>query len=768
MKLDIGTIKRKTSDFLTDFREYWTKPPKGKYISYKEIGAYSLGGVGKMLIGMLTSYIGLSATNTLVGSVIQIRPLDLQNMNFLLSFLGLGFTVLRGIIVDNTQTKWGRFRPYIAFMGVPMVFLMIIFLGFDFQSMVYGEKVLWCMLFNIALVLISPLLNDTYTELRTVMSPNSQERALLITVSTLIASAAPTITNLFVPSLVYQFGGYTNITAYRAIFIPIGIIGLFFMFFTAFGTKERVFVSKQYKPKIRTLHAIRQIYRNKYWLIRSIAGWTGFLEGGIASLYWWIFVYQVQNGAIQSGVLLFTGFASTVAMLITPSILKKLGPRKFMIWQNFFNIVFVGLMALTFQISPWGVPVFFFLFNFLSTVVYELNIVGDPVIHAEVKDFSHYQSGRRMDFMFGTAGIIGFPITIITGYVLPLIYQSGGLTDNYDVLFDPAIRNSLFGTICLVSVLGSAINLVPYFFYDLSESQHKNIIKVLRLRNMFEDYAGKTLSPRDIKMCVEEVREAREHIGKNKADVAPLVLAVKNAKKLPYKTDAEKEAKKAAVKTAKNELASARQINENIAAAHIVINELKKYGGGIEAKRLELAKATLALGFDGIKNLGENIVAEAKAAPKGATEEERNFKHYKVRRAKLLLVLKKAIIEKGLQPMDTSELDAANAMPENNRQEILQKFKAVGAAQKKLNKYNLAAEAYMDAERVVADAEAYSRFSEIEAGYEDACAAVEALDLAEKEKAEAAKKAKQDDLERIRRKRREKREARKVKKGGGK
>ncbi|MDR1939166.1 MAG: MFS transporter [Clostridiales bacterium] len=758
MKFNLGEIKTKASDFVTDFREYWTKPPKGRYISYKEVGAYSLGGIGKMLIGMLTVYIGLSATNTFVGSVIGLRPVDLQIMNNILAVFNALFTILRGIIVDNTRTRWGRFRPYIGLMGIPAVALMTIFVFLPFDSMRnYSTKLMLTFIFAVSLSLLSPLLNDTYTDLRTVMSPNTQERSFLIAVSSMIASAAPTVANLFIPTLVGSLGWYTDIRPYRFLFVPLGIIGLFFMFFTMFGTKERVFISKQFKPKIKTLYAVGQVYRNKYWWIRTIAGWTAFLEGGIAALYGWIFTYQLQDPTIQTIVITVTGGASTIAMLTTPFIIKKIGPKNLMIFQNLLNIVCLSLMSAVF----W-MPLFFFIFNFLSIVVYEFNIVADPVIHAEVKDYTHYQSGRRMDFMFGTAGIIGLPITMLTGMIIPMIHESAGLTTNYDVLFDPAVRNGLFSTLCIVSVIGSAINVVPYLFYDLSENKHRNIIKILRLRNLFEDYVGNDLSPRDIKVCVEEVREARELVSSQKADLAYYKQKLIEAKAASYP---EKEQKNAALKEARKQYEDAKKLNLDIDASHLVLEELVKYQkkDGIDYKKLLLAKETLAIGFDGAAKLDEQIYIDAITLPKGETEDEKRFRRHVIRRAKLLLTLKRAILKDGLSEMDTSELDAANNLPETTRQEIAVKFKAVGAAQKKLQKYHSDAEAFMSAQALVKDAEAYAKFPEIEASYEKACLDVEELDRIEKEKNDAAKAAKQADLERIRRERRERRQN---KKGG--
>jgi hypothetical protein len=107
--------------------------------------------------------------------------------------------------------------------------------------------------------------------------------------------------------------------------------------------------------------------------------------------------------------------------------------------------------------------------------------------------------------------------------------------------------------------------------------------------------------------------------------------------------------------------------------------------------------------------------------------------------------------------MDTSELDAAYDLPETTRQEINTKLKTVKTVQKKLDTYNLAAEAYMTAQAVVKDAVAYKKYDEIAAGYDQSCIDVGELDRLDKERSDAAKKAKQEDLERIREERKSKR-----------
>ena len=117
---------------------HWNKPAAGNSIPYKEYLNYSLGGMGQRMVTYLLGYMALSATNTLLGSTIGIRPMHLQYMSIIATILGIFVAVLRGKWVDNTRTRFGRFRPYIALMGFPLVGMSLIFLFLPFRFIEHG------------------------------------------------------------------------------------------------------------------------------------------------------------------------------------------------------------------------------------------------------------------------------------------------------------------------------------------------------------------------------------------------------------------------------------------------------------------------------------------------------------------------------------------------------------------------------------------------------------------------------------------------------
>jgi len=194
-------------------------------------------------------------------------------------------------------------------------------------------------------------------------------------------------------------------------------------------------------------------------------------------IFGWVYIYGTQDMTTYAVLTTVLGSASGIAMVVTPFLMKRLGNRTLLLVHNGLNVIFVMMMTFSFR-----VPLLFFIFLYLNSFVNALSIVYNQAMHSEVKDYQQYISGKRMDFMFGVAGLIATPVTMLTGLVIPYAYECMGLTTNYDILYDPNVRNTMFYILCLLSIVGAVMNLIPFSFYSLSREKHRNIIKVLRYR----------------------------------------------------------------------------------------------------------------------------------------------------------------------------------------------------------------------------------------------------------------------------------------------
>lgn len=714
----VGVVKEVTS--------HWSKPGKGKFVSYKEVLNLGLGGMGQQFVMIMTAYLGLSAGNTLLGSTLGLRPMHLQYMAMVQTVLGVFFCILRGKIVDNTRTRYGRFRPYIALMGFPIVLLTAIFIFLPFETMSYTSKLIATFAFAITVSMVSPLFTDTYNELQTVITPNSEERTNVLAINSLIYSFAPTVAYFIIPLLSQLTGGYTDIRTYRYIIVPMAVLGVSLNLFTAFGCKERVVTSQNYVQKVGVLEGVKEIYKNKHWWLRTVAGWIGFLEGACGVIFGWIYIYGTQDMTTYALLNTVLGSASGIAMVITPALMKRLGNRTLLLVHNSLNVLFVTMMTFTFRI-----PLLFFIFLYLNSLVNALSIVYNQAMHSEVKDYQQYISGKRMDFMFGVADLIGTPVTMVTGMVIPYVYECMGLTTNYDILYDPSVRNTMFYILCVLSIIGAILNLIPFSFYSLSREKHRNIIKVLRYRALFDDYENDCLNAEEIVLAIDGIREGYEILNAPMPDLKLMKAKVKEAKALPAATLETKAARNKAIRVARKGVQAGKKLIEQKGAVSILIDELTKFQKPENIRRVQRAKDLVAIGLTHLSGINPSVLDEAKALP-SATKEEKALKNDEVKRAKAMLKMAKKIRKNypdGIREPDPETLRKALDMPYATREESRARAKAVKAAEKEIQLFHTTLKPYQDAQKLVRD-ERVSRtiYPEIEKMYDNARAEVEQME----------------------------------------
>lgn len=129
--------ENKIRSLMDEAKLHWKTPAYGNYVPIKEILGYGVGGMGVKFALALSGTIALSTGNALVGSTIGIAPTDLQLLQVISTILGFAITSLRAYILDNTNSKYGKFRPYLLYMGIPTVAVSILFVYLPYDNMLY-------------------------------------------------------------------------------------------------------------------------------------------------------------------------------------------------------------------------------------------------------------------------------------------------------------------------------------------------------------------------------------------------------------------------------------------------------------------------------------------------------------------------------------------------------------------------------------------------------------------------------------------------------
>lgn len=784
-----SNLKEKVSTIWNNVVLHWKTPALGKYVPYKEIIAYGIGGMGVQFVIFFCSQILLSATSFLVGNTIGIKPMHLQYMAVASTIIGFGITIGRSYIIDSARFKSGKFRPWLAITGIPSAAIAIIFVWLPYDTMSYLQKVAAVFICYNLLQCFYPFFQQAYTDLANVISPNSHERTDIVSVSSVIFSMAPSLTGLFVPMLSTLTGGLNSITTYRIIHPIVAIVGLLLSYIAYAGTRERIIVAESHVTQFKFSDAFRAVAKNKYFWITSLAGWLGFLEGAVGVIIGWTFIYAYPNRMALYGVATtLIGNAALWAMLLCPVAIRAIGKRNLLIWCNVTNVLLIGLLYPLYN----NIPALIILY-YLNGFVNHFSIVYTPGINADMRDYQQYFTGERIDGMFGAVGIIGSFIGMFTGMVLPIIYQMLGLEDNYDVLEVASFREDMFDVLIIAAVIGAALNFVPYLFYDLTETKQRGIVKVLKIRAMFEDYGNGILRDESIVEAIDIIDEAnllykdrtlmttKDDINKakrlpartpeekefRKKEIARLRAAYKEfnaqnrdikkdriskAKAMPGGTKEEQAARKAAIKAAKKENKELNKLNADISVCDFIIDEMNKYNTLRIKKQVERSRALEAAGYNGIFDYNKEIMAEAKALPR-STHEEREIRSDAIVHARALKNARKAMIkfygtpDKIVEPSEEA-FKAAEALPEDTFSHQVAKKKTVKKLVNEKSKYIRSIKPLLDARRQLTEKENYAHLDDIRERYNDAKAHTDAEYEARRIEIERLEEERKADIER--------------------
>lgn len=797
-------LSQTVKDGVDKVRTYWKTPPKGRYMTFREIAAYSGGGIGAYMIITLGTACLLSTNNTLLSGVLGVAPMDMYIMYVIAVLANIPLTGIRANIIDNTRNKAGKYRPYIVTMAVPAAIICIAMVWFPYDSFgalfgdgeifgksyAYISKCAVIMILNLLLHFFYYFFYDGYENLIHVLSPNSQERADVSSVKSIVYSFAPTVVNLFTPIIAEHLfdTNTTDIRVYRFLYPILAILGLLLCIIVYKYTEEKIVQARTHVVQIKFIDALRAVAKNKYFWIISLASWIGFLESAYANIMYWLYNYGgACDGDAYGLITMLYGNASLWGMLAAPFCIRKWGKKSVLVVTNMFNIVFIlAMLPFTNEITPnvtiWLVMSCLWLNALMGSFAHILN----PSIQADIRDYQQYKTGERIDGMFSAVNTIGTILALATSSVLPFIYDRNGITaenaklvtsnpevlnrvlgdgkttvgallakqlsegqNNYtnpnSALYDPEVLLSLVHVLIIVAAIGAVMNVIPFFWYDFNERKQKSVVRVLKVRALFEDYGNGITNDAQLVESIDIIHNARAMAGE----------AAKEVSKKDYKSIKDKGERAAAKKAYKEAL----QFNEEIEIAKFVCDELDKFSTDVFKYQLNIQQNIYNAGLKGLKLMNmDEISAEmaaAKAMPKG-TPEEKEIRKFAIEVARnkknAFKALNKYFANEDLVEPDFEELerlfdaedacdaklkqlyldlkDAKKSKDKITAKAIKAEIKAYEAKKNEIRNaskaemdkhayFARAAKPYLDAEKLVKQEENYKHFDDIAEMYEE-------------------------------------------------
>ncbi len=800
-------LKDKIFGLLSNVKKYWNTPMEGRYVPFKEIAAYSGGGIGAYMIITIGSACILGTGNTLISSTLGVDALDMYVMYVMAVVANVFLTAIRANIIDNTRNKAGKYRPYIVTMAIPTAIIAVTMVWFPYDKvgamlpdgMIFGESyayVLKCaiiMFLNLALHFVYYFFYDGYENLIHVISPNTQERADVASVKSVVYSLAPTVVNLVTPLVASNIfhTNMTDIRVYRLIYPILAIGGILLCIVVYKNTEEKIVQARTHVQKIRFVDAFREVAKNKYFWIIALAGWIGFLESSFLNIMYWLYNYGGACSGNAYGIITTVyGNASLWGMLLAPFCIRKWGKKAVLVTTNIFNVVFIlCMLPITQELNGatiWLILCCMYMNAFMGSFAHILN----PAIQADIRDYQQYKSGERIDGTFATVTTIGTLISLVTSSVLPAIYEKGGITkenaaivtkdpeilnrvidgktvgqilaeqfekgqdnytNSYSALYDPDILLPLLQVLILFSAFGALMNVIPYFWYDFNEKKQKSVIRVLKVRALFEDFGNGVLKDKDLTETVELIQNAKEMSLKTP----------KTVDKKSYKTVSGKEEKKEAKRMYKADM----EYNDEIEISKFVCDELDKFSSPVYSGLVPQWKAIYSEGLQGLLHMNMSEINEeirnAKAMPKTnpVEKEARSLALETAKKKKYAYAMIKKHYAKGevfekpdynviqsyyeredaidveIKALYQSLADAKKSGTHVDKADFKTKINELKAEKKSLKakekaesdritNFSVAAKPYLDAEKMLVQMENYSHLDDIFSMYEEAKARV--------------------------------------------
>lgn len=423
--------------------------------------------------------------------------------NFLMIFytdvFGIGMTAVSGLMLfsrfwdavndpligslsDKTQTRFGRYRPWLL-VAAPATALILILTFWAHPEWPQNLKIIYMAITYCLLVLGYTCVNIPYGTLCGAMTQNMEERASLNTSRSVMAMIAIGIINIITVPLLTLFSRTSASTGYLCVAILYGTIFTFCLLFCFFNTKERVHVpsSQGRLPLLMQLNAIR---KNRPYLL-ALAGQILFgftLYGRNADILYY-FTYVENDASLYTIYALVTIVPSIIGAWCFQPVFKKLENKGrsaalfalctgiFMALLYLFNaksdpITFFGLAALS-----------QFFFSGFNTAIYA--IIPDCV------EYGEWKTGIRNDGFQYAFISLGNKIGMALGTsALALMLGQFGYVANQPQ--NEAVLSILRSSFSLIPALFWIITAAVLFFYKLNRKQYNQILAELAARKTKE------------------------------------------------------------------------------------------------------------------------------------------------------------------------------------------------------------------------------------------------------------------------------------------
>lgn len=281
-------------------------------VSVIEKIGYSLGDLAANLIFQtLMTFLAFFYTD-----VYKIAPATASAIIFAGGMIGAFFNPVMGIIADRTNTRWGKFRPWILWTSVP--FGVIALLAFSTPNFSEGGKVAYALITYILLVIVYSANNLPYSSLSGVLTGDMSERNSISSYRFVGVTIAQFVVQGLLLPLVLIFGEGDQTAGFEKVMTIFAITGSIFFIITFLTTKERIVPKAEQQSSIK--EDLGDLVKNKPWIAMLVLTIFIFitlsLKGGTYVYYFENYLEEAKLAAFLDNIG-FNGFIAGLNSMLT-------------------------------------------------------------------------------------------------------------------------------------------------------------------------------------------------------------------------------------------------------------------------------------------------------------------------------------------------------------------------------------------------------------------------------------------------------------------
>ena len=381
-------------------------------LSFKEKYSYGVGALGKDLAyAIVSSYLMIYFTDA-----IGLSPAFVGGL-FLVARMWDAFNdPMMGMVVDNTRSKWGKFRPWIL-IGTLINAAVIIFLFkkpnlegnalYVYYSVMY---ILWGMTYTI--------MDIPYWSMVPSLSSDKEEREKISVIPRIFASSAWLLMGAFGLTLIDKLGNGNEIKGYELLALGVSVIFIIATLITVFNVKEHIEV-KNNAEKVNFKQTLNIIRKNDQLVV--FIGIVLFMNlimqiiGGV-SLYY--FKYVIGNDKLNQVFYAFSGLAEIGGLMLFPILTKKIGRQNVFKLSSILHILGCSMILVFVIIAPKNAA-----FIAISGVVLKLGtgmlLGATTVMLADVVDYGQFKLGTRNEsIVFSVQTLLVKTASAVSGWLV--------------------------------------------------------------------------------------------------------------------------------------------------------------------------------------------------------------------------------------------------------------------------------------------------------------------------------------------------------------